>query len=126
MCQPADSLASFPTSYTSLPTVSFVVPNLQHDMHDGTIAQGDTWLKAHLGSCVTWARTHNSLLVVTWDEDDNTAANLVPTIFIGPMIKAGKYGESINHYRTLRTIEDAFGLKPLGTSASVAPITDIW
>jgi hypothetical protein len=122
----ADSLANFPTTYTSLPTVSFVVPNLQHDMHDGTIAQGDAWLKAHLGSYVTWARTHNSLLVVTWDEDDNTAANLVPTIFIGPMVKAGKYSESINHYRTLRTIEAAFGLKYLGKSASVAPITDIW
>ena len=25
---------SFPTNFTSLPTVSFVVPNLQNDMHD--------------------------------------------------------------------------------------------
>ena len=37
----ADQLANFPTSYTSLPTVSFVIPNLLDDMHDGTIAQGD-------------------------------------------------------------------------------------
>ena len=45
-----DSLpfTSFPTSanYATLPTVSFVIPNLLDDMHDGTIAQADTWLKS--------------------------------------------------------------------------------
>src|SRR5262249_23321585 len=37
---------SFPSSanFSSLPTISFVVPNQQNDMHDGTISQGDTWL----------------------------------------------------------------------------------
>jgi acid phosphatase len=33
------------TDYSSLPTVSFVIPNLDNDMHDGTIAQADTWLQ---------------------------------------------------------------------------------
>ena len=37
-------LTSFPTDYSTLPAVSFVIPNLDHDMHDGTIAQGDTWI----------------------------------------------------------------------------------
>ena len=30
------TFSDFPTSYSSLPTVSFVVPNLNDDMHDGT------------------------------------------------------------------------------------------
>ncbi|WP_081413431.1 alkaline phosphatase family protein [Aneurinibacillus terranovensis] len=30
-------LSSFPKDYAALPTVSFVIPNLQHDMHDGSI-----------------------------------------------------------------------------------------
>lgn len=80
----------------------------------------------HLSPYVIWAKTHNSLLVVTFDEDDNTAANLIPTIFVGPMVKAGKYGEQVTHYRVLRTLDDAFGLGHLGASAAVAPITDVW
>jgi hypothetical protein len=35
----------FPTGYSTLPAVSFVVPNLCHDMHDCTVKTGDTWLK---------------------------------------------------------------------------------
>src|ERR1700674_2589968 len=30
---------SFPTSFAKLPTVAWVVPNLDDDMHDGTIQQ---------------------------------------------------------------------------------------
>ena len=32
----------FPSDYSKLPTVAFVVPNLDHDMHDGSIQDGDT------------------------------------------------------------------------------------
>ncbi|WP_308217784.1 alkaline phosphatase family protein [Streptantibioticus silvisoli] len=68
----ADSVpfSSFPTDYSTLPTVSFVIPDLDDDMHDGTVAQGDTWLNDNLSSYATWAKSHNSLLIVTWDEDD--------------------------------------------------------
>jgi hypothetical protein len=120
------TFASFPTTYTSLPTVSVVVPNLQDDMHDGTVAQGDAWLQQHLDGYVQWARTHNSLLVLTWDEDDNSANNQIPTLFVGAGVKAGTYSETINHYNVLRTIEDAYGLPYAGASATASPITDAW
>jgi acid phosphatase len=35
---------SFTTNFTTLATISFVIPNLT-DMHDGTILQADTWLQ---------------------------------------------------------------------------------
>ena len=35
---------------------SVVVPNLLNDMHSGTIAQGDAWLKAHLSGSVATPR----------------------------------------------------------------------
>ncbi|MEO6907771.1 MAG: alkaline phosphatase family protein, partial [Abditibacteriaceae bacterium] len=99
---------SFPTKYNRLPTVSFVIPNLNDDMHNGhnpaTIIRGDNWLKNHLGSYVTWAKTHSSLLIVTWDEDDDSRGNQIPTIFVGQMVKGGTYNETINHYSVLRTI----------------------
>ncbi|HTR91371.1 MAG TPA: alkaline phosphatase family protein [Trebonia sp.] len=37
----------------ALPAFSFITPNLIDDMHDGTIAQGDTWLARHLPAILT-------------------------------------------------------------------------
>ena len=118
--------SSFPTDFTQLPTISWVIPDLLDDMHDGSIQQGDSWLKTNLLSYVRWAFSHNSLLIVTWDEDDDSHGNQIPTIFVGPMVKAGQYSEKINHYNVLRTLEDLYHLPHLGNSASATPIIDIW
>jgi acid phosphatase len=117
---------AFPGSYGRLPGLSWVVPNLVHDMHDGSVGAGDSWLKQHLGGYVSWARTHNSLLVLTWDEDDGSAGNRIATIFVGAHVRPGSYREHVTHYRVLRTIEAAFGARPSGQAANVAPITDVW
>jgi uncharacterized membrane protein len=117
---------SFPTDFTTLPTVSFVIPNLNDDMHDGTIAQGDTWLQQHLNGYIQFAQSHNSLLIVTWDEDDNSSNNQIPTIFVGPMVKQGQFTETINHFNVLRTIEDLYGLTHVGGAATATPISDVW
>jgi len=126
----ADSLpfSSFPTSsnYASLPTLSFVIPNLDDDMHDGTIQQADTWLNSNMSAYATWAQTHNSLLVVTWDEDDYTENNQIPTIVVGQPVKPGSYDETVNHYNLLATLEAMYGLGQVGSSSGLSPITDIW
>lgn len=126
----ADSLpyTSFPSSsnYASLPTLSFVIPNLNDDMHDGTIATADTWLKNNLSAYATWAASNNSLLIVTWDEDDYTENNQIPTIFVGAHVATGKYDETINHYNVLATLEQMYGLTKVGSSASASVISDIW
>jgi len=117
---------SFPTDFTTLPTISIIDPNLNNDMHDGTIAQGDTWLQLHLNGYVQFAQTHNSLLIVTWDEDDSTSGNQVATIFVGPMVKQGQFAETINHFNVLRTLEDLYGLTHAGSAATAATISDVW
>jgi acid phosphatase len=116
----------FPTDFSSLPTVSMVIPNLQNDMHDGTIEQADAWLKSNLDSYIRWSKMNRSLLIITWDEDDRSSANNIPTIFVGPMVKAGKYSEHVNHYNILRTLEAMYGLPYLSQSASVTTIPTIW
>ena len=101
-----------------MPTVSFVIPNLFHEMHSGPgIAQqvktGDAWLQTYMDGYIQWARTHNSLLILTWDEDasDRQAdRQLIPTIFVGARLKPGRYGEAINHCNLLRTLEDMYQL----------------
>ncbi len=117
---------AFPSDYTQLPAVSFVIPDLKHDMHNGTIAEGDAWLREHLGGYVDWATTHDSLLVLTWDEDDGNHGNRIPTIIVGAHVQPGSYDEYVNHYRLLRTLEALEGLEPTGDAASATPITDIW
>jgi hypothetical protein len=118
--------STFPTNFTSLPAVSFVTPNMCNDMHDCSISTGDTWLRNHLDAYAQWAKTHNSLLIVTFDEDSGSSVNQIFTVFVGQHVKLGNYSEHINHYNILRTIEDAYGLTPINNAASAAPITDCW
>lgn len=119
--------SDFPSSnFANLPTVSFVIPDLLDDMHDGSIQQGDAWLQQHLLNYVTWARNNDSLLIVTFDEDDHTASNRILTLFFGPMVKPGKYTQTINHYNVLRTVEQMYKLPYLGNAATATPITNVW
>lgn len=109
----------FPRDYAKLPTVSLVVPNLQHDMHDGTIAQGDRWVRRHLAGYARWAKTHHSLFVVTWDEDGTS--NHIPTIITGAGVGPGRISRPVTLYSLLRLLEDLYGLRHLG-AARTAPV----
>jgi phosphatidylinositol-3-phosphatase len=115
-----------PTDLSTLPTVSFLIPNMCNDMHDCPVSTGDTWASRTLPTYVNWAKTHNSLLVVTFDEDNGTNGNRIPTMLIGPMVRPGNTNQDIDHYNLLRTIEDMYGLPPLGAAASAHPITGSW
>jgi len=118
---------SFPTTnFASLPTVSWVVPNLCNDMHDCSVGTGDNWAKTNLDAYAQWAKANNSLLIITFDEDDSSATNNIPTLFYGANVRTGSYGEHVTHYNVLRTLEDAYGTGYAGASASATPITDVW
>jgi phospholipase C len=134
----------FPSSYDQLPTVSFVIPDLCDDMHTGTISQGDTWLQQNLNGYAEWAKANNSLLILTFDEDDDTSGyigltnpassedslqNRIATIFVGAHVKPGLYaeGQGITHVNILRTLEAMYGLGRSGAqqpNAVQAGITD--
>lgn len=124
--------SAFPTDFNQLPTVSFVIPNQSDDMHgisggltgDALIAQGDAWLQNNINAYLDWAKANNSLLIVTFDEDDFTPENRIPTIFAGANVKPGQYNELIDHFSILKTIEEMYGLDPAGASAAATSITD--
>ena len=126
-------LTDLPTDYNKLPTVSFVIPNMDNDMHnigapgdDAAIQRGDKWLKENLERYAKWAKTHDSLLIITFDEDDSrTAVNQIPTIFYGAHIKTGKYSEHITHYNVLHTLDAIYKL-PVFDSQAAPAITDVW
>ncbi|MFJ8195918.1 alkaline phosphatase family protein [Streptomyces sp. NPDC096152] len=124
----AYTFAQFPADYSTLPQMSFVIPNLCSDMHDCSVSTGDTWLKNNLGAYATWARTHNSLLVVTFDEDNRLSGNRIPTVLYGqPVTPGSSSSTTYNHYDLLRTLEDTQGLAAhAGNAASAQDITGIW
>lgn len=123
-------LTNFPQDYNNLPDVSFVIPNMDDDMHNGIftpiIKTGDQWLKDHLDSYVQWAKNNNSLFILTFDEDNRFHDNRITTIFVGPMIKPGIYNGKLDHHNVLRTLEDIYKLPYAGDSATADPITGCW
>ena len=121
--QPLDA---FPQDYARLPTLSLLVPDQNNDMHDGSVAQGDAWLEKNIEAYARWAMAHNSLLIVTWDEDDGSAGNRIATMFIGPMVKPGRSAQRINHYSVLRTVEEMLGLAYLGNSGQAKSVAGVW
>ena len=117
---------AFGPDYSRLPTVAFVIPDLCHDTHDCPVRVGDDWLAGHLAGYLAWARTHNSLLVITYDEDDNGAGNHILTVVAGAGVRPGRYGVAGDHYTLLRTLESLYGLAPLGAAAARSPVQSAW
>jgi phosphatidylinositol-3-phosphatase len=117
---------AYPTDFTKLPTVSIVIPNLDDDMHDGTIAEGDTWVKNNMDPYIQWAKTHNSVFIITFDEDDDNHGNQIPTIFSGQHVKTLQDTMTINHYNVLRTMEAMYKLKYVANASKVKTITNCW
>jgi hypothetical protein len=116
----------FPDSnhYSTLPTVTWVIPNSIDDMHDNSesvaIPAGDNWFKKNMMPLVRWATNpvNKSIVITIWDENDGTAGNQIPLLVSGAMIKGGNYSTAINHYSVLKTVEDMYGLTECGNSAS--------
>lgn len=100
--------------FDQLPTVSLVIPNEQNDAHSNSAEVADGWLSRHLAPYVQWALQHNSLLVVTFDEDGSTdgrrgdayvnGTHRIPTLMVGAGIEPGVTDTPIDHLSVLATI----------------------
>lgn len=120
----------FPTDYSTLPTVSFVVPDLTDGMHDGSLGtaltNGDNWFYNNMKPYVDWAKNNNSLFILTTDEDDGNNSNRILTVLCGSMVVDGSYSQAINHYSLLRTISEMYGLNFIGAAANASAIHGCW
>ena len=63
---------------------------------------------------------------MTWDEDDGSEQNRIPTLRIGPMVRPGQYTQRIDHCTLLRTLLDMYALPAIGNSADVQAIDFVW
>lgn len=102
----------------NIASYTFITPNLQHDMHDGTIAQADSWL-ATIVPMIQQSKIFqkDGVLFITWDEgkeNDENPNNPIGMIIASPFVKKN-YGNTISYSHTslVKTIEEIFGLSPL-------------
>lgn len=112
----ADDLA-----HDTLPQFAFVTPNLCHDGHDCPLATGDAWLAGWVPKILASPayQAGRTALFVTYDEDDNTAANHIYTVVAAPAVPAGtSVSTTLDHYSLLATVEDLLGLGRLGNAAA--------
>jgi hypothetical protein len=102
----------------TLPTFSFVTPDLCHDTHDCSVAVGDAWLKAFLPPLLASDeyRAGTTVIFVVWDE-----YTPMPNIVVSPTVQSGTISaQPFDHYSLLRTTEELLGLPLLGRAASAA------
>jgi hypothetical protein len=131
----ANDLKSAPSTFT------FIAPNLTDDMHGTSIltshttemAAGDKWLMDNVPAITgTDAYKRGGLLVIVWDEDDNsgipTADAPIPIFVLSPLAKSGGFssGTQANHYSLLATFEDGLNLPRLANAAKAQPLSDFF
>jgi phosphatidylinositol-3-phosphatase len=105
------------------PRYAFVTPNMLHDMHDGTITQGDTWLKTFVPKVINSPgyQAGTTVLLIVWDTDNGSSANRVPALIIAPQVKPHTVsGTAFNHYSLLRLSEELLNLPRLGNAATAS------
>ena len=125
-CSHISNLASFNPGVANF---NFITPNLINDMHDGSIADGDNFVKAFLPSILNSSSFANSVVFLTFDEgstNTNGGGHVVTIPITSGMTPGYRDAATYNHYSMLRTIEDAWGLPHLGATASAAVMNFPW
>ncbi|MEA2220919.1 MAG: phosphatidylinositol-3-phosphatase [Solirubrobacteraceae bacterium] len=101
---------------------TFVTPNLCNDTHDCPVSTGDAWLSGFVGQVLASAQYQagRTAVFVTWDEDDSSMSNQIPTLVIAPSVIPGTASTvTFSHYSMLRSTEEMLGIGTfLGGAAS--------
>jgi hypothetical protein len=103
----------------TLPSFGLIVPNNDHDAHDGSLQAADSWLRANIPNPLP----NDTVLIVTFDEasdsDKTHGGGQVAWIISGTQVKAGyKSGTFYEHSSTLRTICDILGINTPAAAAT--------
>lgn len=116
----------------ALPTFSFVVPNMIHDAHSGSLSAADSWLKTNIGPLLNNPGfKQDGILIIVFDEsldsDKTHGGGHVAALVIGPKVKRGYKSTTLfQHPSLLKTVIDAFGGIPDPGSAPSAPAFNVF
>jgi hypothetical protein len=109
----------------SLPQFSYYTPNMDNDGHDTSVKYAGNWLDGFLTQRSGLFPT-NTLIVVSWDEDDYTEENQIFVFFLDPQATLFAPGSDdhtlYNHYSLLASIEQNWNLGNLGRGDANATV----
>jgi len=100
----------------NLPMYSYYTPNLDNDGHDTNISWSGDYLHNFLLNFIfPIVSSSNTLVVITFDEDNHDEDNHIFTLLLGSMIpKNSTDNTSYTHASLLRTVQDNWNLGQLG------------
>jgi phosphatidylinositol-3-phosphatase len=116
----------------SLRQFTLIVPDLCHDMHGADECSDDASLvragDTFVGSAVSAIRkrwTPGSLIFITFDEGSDTDNHVLTIVMRYGSSKHVVSHQRYNHYSLLRTIEDHFGVRCLGSACGASPMRSL-
>ena len=116
-----------------LPDFSFIVPNLNNDAHNGTLAQADGWLKTNIAPLLSNpAFQQDGILIIVFDESSSTdtahGGGHIAAVVVGPGVKKGFKSTTLyQHQNLLRTVLDAAGVRSYpGAAATAKDMSDVF
>jgi acid phosphatase len=130
----------------TLPRFSFIVPNNNHNGHNGQLGTADSWLKSNLSALLAnsmFQSGGHGILIITFDESvdtdcrplsycpalpENHGGGRVANIIVSPMAKRGyRSATKYQHQNVLRTVLEALGIYGAPNAASTAkPMSDFF
>jgi len=129
---PFSKFATDLASHT-LPQFSFIVPNLIHDAHDGSLGTADSWLKTNIAPLIASATFQkDGILIIVFDEsldtDTQHGGGHVACVVIGLKVKPGVKSTTLyQHQNTLKTVMKALGLGSFpGAASGASAMTDLF
>lgn len=113
----------------TLPSFSFVTPNLCDDTHNCSVSTGDSWLKKWVPIITAGSnyKSGHTVVFITWDEGSGGSSGEncsggttdqschIATLVLSPRTPAGTRSSTyFTHYSMLKTVESLLGLSYLG------------
>jgi phosphatidylinositol-3-phosphatase len=111
----------------SLPSFSFIVPDVNNDAHNGTLAAADSWLQNNIAPVIASSTFQNGgLLVIIFDEgelsDLDHGGGQVPAVIVSSNSKPNFQSQTLyQHQSTLRLVLQALGVNKFPGQAATAP-----
>ena len=122
---PAEQFATDLQSANGLPDFSMLIPNLDHDAHDGSLKEADDWLKQYIAPLLENPEFQkDGILIITFDEsfkgDPDHGGGHISTVVIGPLTKEHFTDSTFYQHESLFvTLEELLGLPRLKLVESV-------
>jgi phospholipase C len=118
----------------ALPSYVFITPNLDNDMHDGSISRGDRWLANELPRLMATDNYKNGgVIFLMWDEGGGSpASDDPPFIAISPMAAPGMRSQvDYDTSSYLKTVQNILGITALpcaeaGDRSAAQAMTDLF